>query len=90
MDYEGMSIEALEQENNRLRDQRNAIRDEQLKLREVLNAKLRKQNLLARLEGLSEEELADLGITPAALEHVKTQVVQVEKAEGVAEGKYRG
>lgn len=54
MDYESMSIEELEAENNRLKVQRDAIKMEQRKIVDIINLK----QTQAKLDNMTEAELA--------------------------------
>ncbi|MCA0455662.1 MAG: hypothetical protein LCI00_16925 [Chloroflexi bacterium] len=71
MDYEQMSIEALEAENIRLSSERAAIQQEQRTINEVLSRKIASLSVQAKIASFSAAEIAALA------QHVGVDVAQV-------------
>lgn len=72
MDYEQMSIEALEAENIRLSNERTAIQQRQRTINEVLSRKIAVRDAQVKFAGLSDVEKAALaqviGVDSAAVQ----------------------
>ncbi len=62
MNYENMTIEELEARNRELNAQRDAIREEQLKIKAVLDRKIALRSAQQKLASLSETERAALSL----------------------------